>query len=408
MYRIPIVCVTACILILGCGGPSASDLHELEKRVSATEKNRSESETTSALDSEANSLAKRLDATEQNIDQRLSGIEKTVAALAKKQQATQPTIKETAVAGDASSISELEERIADLESKVAASKIAEKPIRSLVPTRDVADAETSEMASDSKADTITAKKGQKNRGTKPFEMTLLSWNVESEGSDPKVIAKQLSEMNRYDVFGLSEVLPEAIETFAGAVGNDYRTIASRSGRNDRLQIIYNSKKFDLLERLELSEINFENRYRSPLVARLQDKKTGQQILVVNNHLARGREEVRTKQAGQLVEWARNQNTPIVAIGDYNFDYVFKTRKGNDGFVAMMRDNIWRWVEPVELIDTNWYDNPRNPDGIDDYPGGMLDFAFVAGAATTWKTECRIIVRPGDFPDDEKTSDHRPF
>ena len=240
-------------------------------------------------------------------------------------------------------------------------------------------------------------------------MTLLSWNVESEGSDPKVIAKQLSEMNRYDVYGLSEVLPEAIELFTNAVGSDYRTIASRSGsQRSFTNHLQRQNNLSCLQRLELSDINFENRYRSPLVARLQDRKSGQQILVVNNHLARGKAEVRTKQAGQLVEWARDQNTPIVAIGDYNFDYKFKTRQGNEGFVAMMRDNVWQWVEPIELIDTNWYDNPKNPDGIADYPDSMLDFAFVAGAATEWKSECRIIVRPGDFPDDETTSDHRPF
>ena len=131
-------------------------------------------------------------------------------------------------------------------------------------------------------------------------------------------------------------------------------------------------------------------------------------MVMNNHLARGREHVRTMQAKQLVEWARDQNVPIVALGDYNFDYVFKTRRGNDGFDAMLRDNIWKWVEPEELIDTSWFDNPENPDGRDDYEGSMLDFAFVAGAATEWKSECRVIVRPGDFPDDDKTSDHRPY
>jgi len=38
----------------------------------------------------------------------------------------------------------------------------------------------------------------------------------------------------------------------------------------------------------------------------------------------------------------------------------------------------------------------------------LDFAFVANAAKTWKGESDVIVRQGDFPDNEKTSDHRPI
>lgn len=63
------------------------------------------------------------------------------------------------------------------------------------------------------------------------------------------------------------------------------------------------------------------------------------------------------------------------------------------------------MKPGEWIDTNWAD--RNGDGVDDYPGSMLDFAFVANGATEWKTTCRVIQRDGDFPDDETTSDHRP-
>ena len=56
-----------------------------------------------------------------------------------------------------------------------------------------------------------------------------------------------------------------------------------------------------------------------------------------------------------------------------------------------------------MIDTNWSDN----NGVDRYPDSILDFSFVAGAAKDWKAECRVLVREGDFPDDKKTSDHRP-
>ena len=127
-----------------------------------------------------------------------------------------------------------------------------------------------------------------------------------------------------------------------------------------------------------------------------------------NHLARGKEKIRQQQATLLVEWAREQNLPVFALGDYNFDYVFATEQGNPAFVNFMRDNIWRWVKPMEMVDNNWFDNPKEPDGKDDYLGSMLDFAFVAGPAKDWKSSCQIIVRENDFPDDEKTSDHRPY
>ena len=411
--RIFLGCITAFTFILGCGGPSATDIYELERRISANEKNHSNAEAAlKAAASKADQATEQPVSTEQELALRLSTIETAIADLKKQLKAVEAAPTEDKSLVESSRVARLENRIDDLEKSLTDRIDSIRPLRPLVrpPIAGGENAATdkSNMPDDSTVETKSEKKRTKKAKSRGFEITLFSWNVESEGSDPKVIAKQLSEANRYDVYGLCEVLPESIELYTDALGGDYRTIASRSGFNDRLQIIYNTKKFELLERLELKEINFEYRYRSPLVAHLRDKATRQQIMVINNHLARGRKEVRTRQAEQLVEWARNQSVPVIAIGDYNFDYVFRTRKGNDGFNAMLRDSIWKWVEPVELIDTNWFDNPKNPDGHDDYEGSMLDFAFVAGAATEWKSECRIIMRPGDFPDDDKTSDHRPF
>lgn len=245
----------------------------------------------------------------------------------------------------------------------------------------------------------------------PNQYNLLSWNVESNGATAEVISKQLAELNQddnYDVFTLSEVSPADLEKFRKALGEHYKYVYSKSGFSDRLEILYNENKFELVRHFEVKEINILNRYRAPLVAQLKDRETGIELLVMVNHLARGKAEIRQKQATMLATWARNQTLPVFALGDYNFDFVFKTRKGNPAFSNMLKDNIWRWVEPVELIDTNWYDNPRNPDGVDDYPGSILDFAFVAGSAKDWKSTCKVLVRKGDFPDDKTTSDHRPF
>lgn len=243
------------------------------------------------------------------------------------------------------------------------------------------------------------------------QYNLLSWNVESDGAAAEVISRQLAELNQddhYDIFTLSEVLPADLEKFRKALGKHYKYVYSKSGFSDRLEILYNENKFQLVRHFEVKEINILNRYRAPLVAQLKDRETGTELLVMVNHLARGKAEIRQKQATMLADWARNQKLPVFALGDYNFDFVFKTRKGNPAFSNMLKDNIWHWVEPVELIDTNWYDNPRNPDGMDDYPGSILDFAFVAGSAKDWDSTCKVLVREGDFPDDKTTSDHRPF
>jgi endonuclease/exonuclease/phosphatase family metal-dependent hydrolase len=243
---------------------------------------------------------------------------------------------------------------------------------------------------------------------KTFEVEFLSWNIESDGSDPAVIGGQLAGMKRYDIYAFSEVLPAASATLESALGAKYTSVISKSGFSDRLAIFYDQSKFEEIKRFEISEINFRHRYRAPLVVHLKHRASEVEFLVMNNHLARGKAPVRQEQATKLVEWARTQLLPVVALGDYNFDYVFETKTGNRAFSNMLHDNVWQWVRPEEWIDTNWYDDPREPDGDDDYPGSMLDFAFVSGPAKAWKKRCRVIVRDGDFPDDESTSDHRPF
>lgn len=241
-------------------------------------------------------------------------------------------------------------------------------------------------------------------------ISILAWNVESGGSDPLVIAQQLKELGTHDVVCLSEVEPGSFDLYKDAMGTNFTSINGRSGRSDRLQIIFNSEKFELLQTEELEsyrEFTLNNgSHRSPMYVRLQIRGTDKQFVVMTNHLARGNAELRKQQAIGLREWARDQSAPLIAIGDFNMDFDFRTERGNDAFPEMIRDNVWEWVRPNQLIDTNWAD--RNKDGIDDYPDSMLDFAFVAGPAKTWSPECVVVVRPDDFPDDETTSDHRPI
>ena len=103
-----------------------------------------------------------------------------------------------------------------------------------------------------------------------------------------------------------------------------------------------------------------------------------EFIVVLNHLARGNAELRREQARALRLWVAAQNAPVLAIGDYNFDYDFPTGKGNEAFEEFLSDDTWQWVEPAKLVDTNWSD--RDEDGVDDYPDSCLDFMFVSGKA----------------------------
>ena len=72
---------------------------------------------------------------------------------------------------------------------------------------------------------------------------------------------------------------------------------------------------------------------------------------------------------------------------------------------MLHDGIYKWIQLEEFIDTNWAE--RGGDGVDDYPDSMLDFVFVAGPAMDWNVSSSVVVCDGDFPDDDKTNDHRP-
>ena len=172
-----------------------------------------------------------------------------------------------------------------------------------------------------------------------MEVRFLCWNLESEGSDPSVIAQQIKKLGAYDVYAFTEVLPSAKELFADTLGEKFQFIMSQSGYRDRLAIAFDKRRFNLVKTFEIKEINFQNRYRSPLVVQLRDKDSGIEFYVMNNHLARGKEKVRETQAEQLVEWGRKQLLPVIALGDYNLDYVFATDKGNSAFPKILKDNV---------------------------------------------------------------------
>jgi endonuclease/exonuclease/phosphatase family metal-dependent hydrolase len=241
-------------------------------------------------------------------------------------------------------------------------------------------------------------------------ISVVAWNIESGKSNSDVIASQLTNLSGYDIYCLSEVNSKDFEKYQEALLDGFVSVTSKTGRGIRLQILFNSSRFALLQEKELHEhgdIKLNNgTHRSPLFVRLKDRLADVEFIVMTNHFARSNSKLREQQAIGLREWARDQNVPIINIGDFNMDYDFHTSQGNSAFPEIIRDNVWSWVQPQELIDTNWYD--PDGDGKDNFPDSMLDFAFVAGAAKHWNPVCRVIVRDGDFPDDKTTSDHRPI
>jgi endonuclease/exonuclease/phosphatase family metal-dependent hydrolase len=275
------------------------------------------------------------------------------------------------------------------------------------------------------------------------EFRILAWNIESNRpeqppvSDPPTIAAQLTELmrtpaTRASLVALSEIEPSTFALAQQAVANgwqstvDYVTSASGGYKDsDSLMLIVDRQRFEIREAMEIHRYagfvgNFNItdpkerefgalRARSPLAVKVLDKQVGGSFWVIVNHLARGEADLRVEQAKMLRAWAAGHPEPIVAVGDFNFDFDFRTAMGNAAFQAMLETETWSWLKPDPLIDSNWSDDRRAVGSrVDRYPDSLLDFAFVANQAKRWGGKCEVIVRPGDFPDDEKTSDHRPI
>lgn len=249
-------------------------------------------------------------------------------------------------------------------------------------------------------------------GDEPKSLAILTWNIESPGSNPEVIHKQLDELLPYDVLALSEVPEAATELFVKRWGSE-ASLVGTSGGQSRLLLAWNPAKLECLKKEELKTIVGKGfgpgNQIAPLVAHLKHLESGFEFKVVMNKLHRGSDVVRKTQALLLCDWGKQQTTPCIAVGGYNFDFDFNSKKGNAAFDAFMETKVWNWVEPKEWIDNNWADNNR--DGQDDYPDSLLDFVFT----TQWdksqpmaSIECEIIQREGDFPDNDQTSDFRPI
>jgi endonuclease/exonuclease/phosphatase family metal-dependent hydrolase len=244
-------------------------------------------------------------------------------------------------------------------------------------------------------------------------LSVISWNVESGGSDPATIAKQLAALDRHDVFALQEVHPKDADRYGQAIrtayGKQYRYYFSQTGQSDRQLMAFDTERLTLESITELFQQGVHSlndwQHRSPLVANFRDTKSNERFALVTVHLARGKAELRTEQARGLAEWAAEVRLPVIAIGDFNMDYDFHTQQGNEASQVFVTTPVLQWVKPAKLVDTNWAD--RNGDAQDDYPDSLLDYAWVAGPAKDWNAEAVVVVREGDFPDDARTSDHRP-
>jgi hypothetical protein len=120
-----------------------------------------------------------------------------------------------------------------------------------------------------------------------------------------------------------------------------------TGGGDRLLIIYNQERFDLVRSFERMDINLGGNVRAPQVAHFRLKPAGPELLFMVNHLYRTNTERRHEQARFLNTSAHQQTLPVLAVGDGNLDWDVQTGdtvhdQGDDLLTA---DGVLTWVRP---------------------------------------------------------------
>lgn len=123
------------------------------------------------------------------------------------------------------------------------------------------------------------------------DLKILSWNIESDGNSPEVIAKHLKTFNGHSIVALQEVRPENESRYTTALGATKKSLISNSGRSDRLMIVYDTNRLELLSSSEPSDYQDfklnDGNHRSPLIAVFRDQVTGKEFTLLTVHLARG-------------------------------------------------------------------------------------------------------------------------
>lgn len=236
------------------------------------------------------------------------------------------------------------------------------------------------------------------------QIQIIGFNVEAglyPDSDLETIARKVERITSespVDLWGFSEVSKdEWPERLKRAAGQNFEMVLGTTA-TDRLLAVYNDDKFTLVDTCQIDSLKF-GRGRAPLILHLKmNSRDSTEFLFMVNHLHSGSEQARWRQASGLNAWARDQDLPIITVGDYNFSWKADSScpQGVEGYDRLTQDSVFVLVHPDKLIPT-----------ICGKSNKILDLAFVANKAKDWTRKSRILVSDRDCPDTNKISDHRP-
>ena len=238
------------------------------------------------------------------------------------------------------------------------------------------------------------------------QMTVVGWNVESGDASVDSVAARIAAFDGVDIWGLCEVYADRAEPYEHAAEQGENADFSRVLGSDvsfgiRLLILYDNDRLELVNYEELNAINVSGTVRAPLVAQFRLRSTGDQFKFMVNHLYRGDQAGRVQQSTMLHDWAQSQTIPVIACGDYNYDWkVVAGEIDHDlGYDQITQDGVWKWIRPAMLAETQY--SPS-------YAPSVLDFVFLAHDEGVLTGASQIITQPGDFPDSHSTPDRRPI
>ncbi|MCO4743631.1 MAG: endonuclease/exonuclease/phosphatase [Proteobacteria bacterium] len=238
----------------------------------------------------------------------------------------------------------------------------------------------------------------------PEALSVVGFNVESGGAFDDRLVDVFANVQGEGIWGTTETLnafwPEKFAAAAADDGVAFHWVMGETGWEDRIAILWDDARFELLSHEELQNINVGGTARAPLVGHFRSRSTGTEFLFMVNHLWRSETASRHEQARLLNAWALEQTLPVVAVGDYNFDWevVGGENDHDQGYDLMTANGVWEWVRPDVLIETQCSSSFDS----------VLDFVFVAGAAQSWGGTSEILEAQSNYcPDNSGTSDHRP-